>query len=52
AECILTDLSRRTGAMPYSDQSQPDDLRDRLNRSQAAFKRARGHLMKNVKVYQ
>lgn len=52
AECILTYMRTRNGAMPYSDKSQPDDIRERFNMSKAAFKRALGHLMKNGKVYQ
>lgn len=52
AECILTYMRMRNGAMPYSDKSQPDDIRERFNMSKAAFKRALGHLMKNGKVYQ
>ncbi|MCY9014278.1 S1 RNA-binding domain-containing protein [Bacillus inaquosorum] len=52
AEYILTYMRTRNGAMPYSDKSQPDDIRERFNMSKAAFKRALGHLMKNGKVYQ
>lgn len=37
AECILTYMRMRNGAMPYSDKSQPDDIRERFNMSKAAF---------------
>jgi uncharacterized protein len=52
AEAILTYLNSRNGAMPYSDKSQPEDIRERFQLSKASFKRALGRLMKDGKVYQ
>jgi predicted RNA-binding protein (virulence factor B family) len=45
-------MESRGGAMPYSDKSDPDDIKARFNMSKAAFKRALGRLMKENKVYQ
>ncbi|MDM5297477.1 S1 RNA-binding domain-containing protein [Bacillus pumilus] len=52
AEEILTYLRNRNGAMPFSDKSDPEDIRERFQMSKAAFKRALGHLMKHQQVYQ
>jgi hypothetical protein len=43
---------RSTGAMPYSDETPPDIIRDRFGISKAAFKRALGKLMKEGVVRQ
>jgi predicted RNA-binding protein (virulence factor B family) len=39
-------LELRGGAMPYSDKSAPEDIKDQFNISKAAFKRAIGKLLK------
>ncbi|WP_044748738.1 S1 RNA-binding domain-containing protein [Bacillus alveayuensis] len=52
AEKIYQYMESRGGAMPYSDKSDPDDIKARFNMSKAAFKRALGRLMKENKVYQ
>lgn len=52
AEGILAYMETRGGAMPYSDKSDADDIKERFGLSKAAFKRALGHLMKEGKVYQ
>ncbi|OLP63669.1 hypothetical protein BACPU_28900 [Bacillus pumilus] len=52
AEEILTYMRNRNGAMPFSDKSDPEDIRERFQMSKAAFKRALGHLMKHQQVYQ
>jgi uncharacterized protein len=52
AESILQYLSMRNGSMPIWDKSQPDEIKEKLNMSKAAFKRALGKLMKENIVYQ
>lgn len=52
AERIYAYMQERGGAMPFTDKSDPDDIKERFNLSKAAFKRAMGHLMKNDRVYQ
>ncbi|MDX8361340.1 S1 RNA-binding domain-containing protein [Cytobacillus sp. IB215316] len=45
-------MEDRGGAMPYSDKSAPEDIKQRFHMSKGAFKRALGKLMKDEKVYQ
>ncbi len=52
AESILQYLSMRNGSIPIWDKSQPDEIKEKLNMSKAAFKRALGKLMKENIVYQ
>ncbi|MFO1445509.1 hypothetical protein KDN24_20395 [Bacillus sp. Bva_UNVM-123] len=52
SEVIISYLTSRNGAMPYSDKSSPEDIYDRFHLSKASFKRALGRLMKEGKVYQ
>ncbi|WP_251554356.1 CvfB family protein [Neobacillus muris] len=52
AEKILGYLMSRNGAMPYSDKSMAEDIKERFGLSKAAFKRALGKLMKENAVYQ
>ncbi|MBM7644170.1 putative RNA-binding protein (virulence factor B family) [Scopulibacillus daqui] len=52
AERIYRFLEGRGGAMPYSDKSLPEDIKERFGISKAAFKRALGRLMREGKVYQ
>ncbi|WP_226670633.1 S1 RNA-binding domain-containing protein [Metabacillus litoralis] len=52
AERIYAYMQERGGAMPFTDKSDPDDIKERFDLSKAAFKRALGHLMKNDRVYQ
>ncbi|MEK4199265.1 CvfB family protein [Cytobacillus sp. FSL K6-0265] len=52
SEIILNYLQSRNGAMPYSDKSAPEDIKDRFQLSKASFKRALGRLMKDGKIYQ
>lgn len=52
SEIILSYLTLRNGAMPYSDKSAPEDIQDRFQLSKASFKRALGRLMKEGRVYQ
>ncbi|MDQ0268778.1 CvfB family protein [Cytobacillus purgationiresistens] len=51
-DVILSYLALRNGAMPYSDKSTPEDIKDRFQLSKASFKRALGRLMKDGRVYQ
>lgn len=47
ADIILNFLKQReSGRMPYSDNTQPDIIKDRFGISKAAFKRALGKLIK------
>ncbi|MEW9701546.1 S1 RNA-binding domain-containing protein [Paenibacillus sp. SI8] len=53
AERILSVLRERpNGAMPFSDQTTADMIKDRFGMSKSAFKRALGKLMKEGLVYQ
>ncbi|CAH0121023.1 Conserved virulence factor B [Paenibacillus sp. CECT 9249] len=53
ADRLLAFLKERpNGAMPYSDQTPPDLIKQRFGISKAAFKRALGKLMKDGFVYQ
>lgn len=52
AERIMEYLKKRKGAMPYSDQTPPDVIKDVFGISKAAFKRALGKLMKDGLVEQ
>lgn len=52
AEMILNHLESHDGMIPFSDKSDPDEIRDTFNISKAAFKRALGKLMKEDKIEQ
>ncbi|RHW43183.1 hypothetical protein D1B31_00460 [Neobacillus notoginsengisoli] len=52
AASIYDYLLSRNGAMPYSDKSMAEDIKERFGMSKGAFKRALGKLMKDGKVYQ
>lgn len=53
AEALLAYLrSRPNGAMPYSDETPPDIIKEKFQISKGAFKRAIGRLMKEGLVYQ
>lgn len=52
AEMVLAYLIQNDGVMPFTDKSDPDDIRGTFNISKAAFKRALGKLMKEGKIDQ
>lgn len=52
AEDILQHLEGNGGIIPFSDKSDPEDIRETFNMSKAAFKRALGKLMKEGKIEQ
>ncbi|UOQ87542.1 S1-like domain-containing RNA-binding protein [Gracilibacillus salinarum] len=52
ADEILTLLEENNGVMPFSDKSDPEEIRETFNISKAAFKRALGKLMKERKIEQ
>lgn len=52
ADAILEHLEGHEGIIPFSDKSDPDDIRGTFNISKAAFKRALGKLMKEGKIEQ
>lgn len=52
ADAILQHLQENDGMIPFSDKSDPDDIRGTFNISKAAFKRALGKLMKEGKIEQ
>src|SRR5699024_108352 len=52
ADEILKHLHENDGVIPFSDKSDPEDIRGTFNMSKAAFKRALGSLMKAGKVEQ
>jgi hypothetical protein len=52
AETILQHLKADDGVIPFSDKSDPEDIRATFQISKAAFKRALGRLMKEGKIEQ
>ncbi|WLV24036.1 S1-like domain-containing RNA-binding protein [Aciduricibacillus chroicocephali] len=52
AEQILEYLQGKGGRMPFTDKSDPEDIRTTFQISKAAFKRALGKLMKEKKIIQ
>jgi len=52
ADAILELLEESDGMIPFSDKSDPEDIRGTFNISKAAFKRALGMLMKENKIEQ
>ncbi|SES13384.1 hypothetical protein SAMN04487944_11981 [Gracilibacillus ureilyticus] len=52
ADEILLRLEENNGIIPFSDKSDPEDIRGTFNISKAAFKRALGKLMKEGKIEQ
>lgn len=52
AEAILEHLKASGGVIPFSDKSDPEDIRGTFQISKAAFKRALGKLMKEGKIEQ
>ncbi|UOQ50478.1 S1-like domain-containing RNA-binding protein [Gracilibacillus caseinilyticus] len=52
ADEILAQLEESNGVLPFSDKSNPDEIRETFNISKAAFKRALGKLMKERKIEQ
>lgn len=52
AAVILDYLKQQDGIMPFSDKSDPDDIRTVFDMSKSAFKRALGSLMKTGKIEQ
>lgn len=52
AQVIMDYLELRGGAMPYSDKSAPEDIKEQFNISKAAFKRAMGKLLKQGMIRQ
>lgn len=52
AEMILKKIERYDGLLPLNDKSNPEEIKDRLKISKAAFKRAVGRLLKEEKVIQ
>lgn len=52
AEAILAYLESHDGVIPFSDKSDPEDIRATFKMSKSAFKRALGRLMKESKIEQ
>lgn len=52
ADAILEQLRANDGVIPFSDKSDPEDIRGTFNISKAAFKRALGRLLKQKKIEQ
>lgn len=52
ADAILAHLEDNDGVIPFSDKSDPEDIRDTFHISKAAFKRALGKLMKEKRIEQ
>ncbi|KEI01094.1 S1 RNA-binding domain-containing protein [Clostridium botulinum] len=51
-EMLLKKLEKYDGFMPLNDKSKPEEIKDRLKISKAAFKRAVGRLLKEDKIIQ
>lgn len=49
-EILIDCMKKHQGILPYTDKSQPEDIRKNLHLSKAAFKRAVGHLLKLQKI--
>lgn len=52
ADAIIELLEESGGVIPFSDKSNPEDIRNTFHISKAAFKRALGKLMKERKIEQ
>lgn len=52
AVAILSELKKNDGVIPFSDKSNPDDIRKTFGFSKSAFKRAVGRLMRERQVEQ
>jgi len=52
AEKIFAYIEKSGGVIPYSNKSDPDEIRETFQMSKSAFKRALGKLMKEDKVEQ
>lgn len=52
ADMILSHLEMYQGVMPYTDRSDPADIKHTFKISKSAFKRALGRLMKQRKIEQ
>ncbi|KZE46249.1 DNA-binding protein [Brevibacillus parabrevis] len=52
ADKLLRYLINRDGAMPYTDSTEPDIIREKFQMSKSSFKRALGKLMKERRVEQ
>src|SRR5690625_1859817 len=52
AENIFAFIEKSDGVIPYSNKSDPDEIREIFQMSKSAFKRALGKLMKEGKVEQ
>lgn len=52
ADKLLHYLVNRGGAMPYTDDSAPDIIKDKFQMSKSAFKRALGKLLKEQMIEQ
>lgn len=52
SESILQFLQQHHGVMPYTDKSDPDEIRREFRISKAAFKRALGMLLKEKRIEQ
>ena len=50
AELILTKLAQMGGKLNLNDKSSPDEIKEQLNISKAAFKKAVGRLLKEKKI--
>ncbi|MCY6485159.1 S1-like domain-containing RNA-binding protein [Clostridium aestuarii] len=52
ADMILEKIKKYDGILPLNDKSKPEEIKDRLKMSKAAFKRAVGRLLKEGKIEQ
>ena len=53
AGMLLAILERtRTGSFPYTDKSDPEEIKERFGISKGQFKRALGNLMRQRKIVQ
>ncbi len=52
SELLMNYLVQRSGTMPFTDKSAPEEIEKHFSISKAAFKRALGKLMKSGKIVQ
>jgi len=50
AETILEMLAQNNGTLPFTDKSSPEEIREKMHMSKAAYKRGIGHLLKEGRI--
>jgi len=50
AETIMELLEQNGGSVPFTDKASPEEIREKVHMSKAAFKRGVGHLLKSGRI--